>query len=51
MAVEPQVLVKVVKNDSNAVTVTGEVAVSGRVPLTPGGDRLLGNHRRSRWPA
>lgn len=41
MAVEPQVLVKVVNNNSNAVTVTGEVAVSGRVPLKAGGDRLL----------
>ncbi len=41
MAVEPQVLVTVVKNNSNAVTVTGEVASSGRIPLMPGGARLL----------
>jgi polysaccharide export outer membrane protein len=41
MAVEPQVLVNVVKNNSNTVTVTGEVAASGRIPLTPGGERLL----------
>eukprot|EP00913_Durusdinium_trenchii_P026877 g25212.t1 len=41
MAVEPQVLVNVVKNNSNTVTVTGEVASSGRIPLTPGGERLL----------
>ncbi|MDI6836297.1 MAG: polysaccharide biosynthesis/export family protein [Rhizobiaceae bacterium] len=41
MAVEPQVLVNVVRNNSNTVTVTGEVANSGRIPLTPGGDRLL----------
>ncbi|CAN7711107.1 polysaccharide export protein [Rhizobium sp. LjRoot98] len=42
MAVQPQALVSVVKNNSNAVTVTGEVAASGRIPLTPGGNRLLG---------
>jgi polysaccharide export outer membrane protein len=42
MAVEPQVLVSVLKNNSNAVTVTGEVAASGRIPLAPGGNRLLG---------
>jgi len=41
MAVEPQVLVNVSKNNSNAVTVTGEVAASGRIPLTAGGGRLL----------
>jgi polysaccharide export outer membrane protein len=41
MAVEPQVLVNVVKNNSNAVTVTGEVASSGRIPLTGSGDRLM----------
>jgi polysaccharide export outer membrane protein len=42
MAVEPQVLVSVVTNNTNAVTVTGEVAASGRIPLAPGGNRLLG---------
>lgn len=41
MAVEPQVLVNVVKNNSNTVTVTGEVAASGRIPLMPGGARLM----------
>jgi polysaccharide export outer membrane protein len=41
MAVEPQVLVNVVKNNSNTVTVTGEVASSGRIPLTGGGNRLM----------
>ncbi|TWF57140.1 polysaccharide biosynthesis/export family protein [Neorhizobium alkalisoli] len=41
MAVEPQVLVNVVKNNSNTVTVTGEVAQSGRIPLTAGGERLM----------
>ncbi|RYG99798.1 MAG: polysaccharide export protein [Alphaproteobacteria bacterium] len=41
MAVEPQVLVNVAKNNANAVTVTGEVASSGRIPLTAGGGRLL----------
>lgn len=41
MAVEPQVLVNVVKNNSNTVTVTGEVAASGRIALNAGGQRLL----------
>lgn len=41
MAVEPQVLVNVVANNSNAVTVTGEVARSGRIPLMPGGATLM----------
>ncbi|KQQ73962.1 hypothetical protein ASF70_09290 [Rhizobium sp. Leaf321] len=40
-AIEPQVLVSVTKNLSNTVTVTGEVATSGRVPLSPRGERLL----------
>lgn len=40
-AVKPQVLVNVVTNNSNAVTVTGEVAASGRIPLSPAGYRLL----------
>ncbi|WP_281033485.1 polysaccharide biosynthesis/export family protein [Neorhizobium lilium] len=41
MAVEPQVLVNVVKNNSNTVTVTGEVAKSGRISLDAGGQRLI----------
>jgi polysaccharide biosynthesis/export protein len=41
MAVQPQVLVSVVKNVSNTVTVTGEVANSGRIPLSPRGEKLL----------
>ena len=41
MAVEPQVLVNVVANNSNTVTVTGEVARSGLIPLLPGGNRLI----------
>lgn len=41
MAVEPQVLVNVVKNNSSAVTVTGEVNSSGRYPLSPGGGNRL----------
>lgn len=41
MAVQPQVLVSVIKNVSNTVTVTGEVANSGRVPLSPRGEKLL----------
>ena len=41
MAVQPQVLVSVVKNVSNTVTVTGEVASSGRIPLSPRGEKLL----------
>lgn len=41
MAVEPQVLVNVVANNSNTVTVTGEVARSGLIPLLPGDNRLL----------
>lgn len=41
MAVEPQVLVSVVKNNSNVVTVMGEVANSGRIALLPGGSRLV----------
>lgn len=41
MAIEPQVLVNVVKNNSNTVTVTGEVARSGLVPLSLAGHRLM----------
>jgi polysaccharide export outer membrane protein len=41
MAVEPQVLVNVITNNSNTVTVTGEVARSGLIPLLPGDNRLM----------
>src|SRR5204862_2192044 len=40
-ALEPQVLLIVKKSAANAVTVAGEVAAGARVPLSPGGDRLL----------
>jgi len=40
-AIQPQALVIVKKSDANAVTVAGEVAAGARVPLSPGGDRLL----------
>jgi polysaccharide biosynthesis/export protein len=40
-ALQPQALVIVKKSDANAVTVTGEVVAGARVPLSPGGDRLL----------
>jgi protein involved in polysaccharide export with SLBB domain len=40
-ALEPQALVIVKKSDANAVTVAGEVVPGARVPLSPGGDRLL----------
>jgi len=40
-ALEPQALVIVKKSSANAVTVTGEAGSSARVPLSPGGDRLL----------
>ena len=40
-ALEPQALVIVRKSAANAVTVTGEVVTGARVPLSPGGDRLL----------
>ncbi|MGI0522863.1 polysaccharide biosynthesis/export family protein [Rhizobium giardinii] len=41
MAVDPQVLVSVINNISNAVTVTGEVVSSGRIPLSLRGEKLL----------
>lgn len=41
IAIQPQVLVSVVKNVSNTVTVTGEVASSGRIALSPRGEKLL----------
>jgi len=40
-ALQPQALVIVKKSDANAVTVAGEVVAGARVPLSPGGDRLL----------
>jgi len=40
-AVDPQVVVTVVQNLANAVTVIGEVRQSGRVPLSANADRLL----------
>ncbi len=38
---DPQVSVRVTKNDASNVTVLGEVALSRRVPLGPRGERLL----------
>jgi polysaccharide export outer membrane protein len=40
-ALEPQALVIVRKSAANAVTITGEAVSGARVPLSPGGDRLL----------
>ncbi len=40
-AIQPQVLVNVIRPVSNTVTVTGEVAAGARVPLTAKGDRIL----------
>ena len=40
-AIQPQVLVNVVRSVSNAVTVSGEVANGARVPLSTKGDRIL----------
>jgi polysaccharide export outer membrane protein len=38
---QPQVLVRVVKNNSSSVTIVGEVNSSTMMPLTPRGERLL----------
>ena len=38
---QPQVLVRVMRNNTANVTVVGEVAASTRMPLTPRGERLL----------
>jgi polysaccharide export outer membrane protein len=38
---QPEVLVRVLRNASAGVTVVGEVTTSLRMPLTPGGERLL----------
>lgn len=38
---QPQAIVRIVRNATANVSVLGEVATSGRVPLTPKGERLL----------
>ena len=38
---QPQAAVRVVRNQATNVTVVGDVANSGRIPLTPKGERLL----------
>ena len=38
---QPQVLVRVIKNNTSNVTVVGDVNLSTSVPLTPKGERLL----------
>lgn len=38
---QPQVLVRVIKNNTSNVTVVGEVSTSTLMPLTPKGERLL----------
>ena len=40
-SIEPQVLVNVTRNVSNAVTVSGDVVNGGLVPLTQRGDRVM----------
>jgi polysaccharide export outer membrane protein len=40
-AIEPQVLVVISKSISNSATVSGEVVIGARVPLSGNGDRLL----------
>lgn len=40
-AIQPQVLVNVIRSVSNTVTVTGEVANGARVPLSVKGDRVM----------
>jgi polysaccharide export outer membrane protein len=40
-AIEPQALVTIAKNVSNTVTVTGDVTLGARIPLSPRGDRIL----------
>jgi polysaccharide export outer membrane protein len=41
IALDPQALVAVKRSAANAVTVTGDALKGARVPLSPGGDRLL----------
>jgi len=38
---QPEALVRLTKNSSSNITIVGEVTNSTRVPLTPGGERLL----------
>lgn len=38
---QPQAIVRIVRNATANVSVLGEVATSGRIPLTPKGERLL----------
>lgn len=38
---DPQVIVRLARNATSAVTIVGDVASSGRVPLSTRGDRLL----------
>jgi polysaccharide export outer membrane protein len=38
---QPQAAVRLVRNQATNVTVVGDVASSGRIPLTPKGERLL----------
>ena len=38
---QPQVLVRILRNNTSTVTVVGEVRNSARMPLTPGKERLL----------
>jgi len=40
-AVEPQVMVSVVRSSANTVTITGDAIAGAQVPLTPQGQRLL----------
>ena len=40
-AIQPQVLVNIVRPVSNSVTVTGEVTTGARIPLSVKGDRLM----------
>jgi len=39
--IQPQAIVSITKSVANSVTVLGEEATAARVPLSPGGDRLL----------
>lgn len=41
IANDPQILVRVIKNNTSNVTIIGDVASSTRMPLTPRGERLL----------
>ncbi len=41
MAHDPQISVRIAQNASSTVTVIGDVASGGRVPITPRGERLL----------